>query len=434
MKKFVSPILLLALATLISGCFGSSSSVLSSSDSSTSVSSSISSESSSISSSVSSSSSLPPAIDTRYTDALKLTRSFAGQEFIANGIGEVTFTRCTDGDTANFNSNGFVFPVRFLGIDTPESTSKIEPWGLSAARFTCDTLSKAESIVLEAEGVRIDSTGSRYLGWVWYQEDAGDDYRLINLEIVEQAYSSSKGLLDSAYEQTFYDADLKTQLTLKRIWGEDDPEYDYSDAPIAVTIADLRANYSTYAVHWVFISQALVTRKMGAAFYIQDDSGAGLYLYPGYSMPSTSFIKVGDVISIQGKLTSYSEEMQLIELQIMDSVTFEMLYVLHSRSNPVIALDIVASQMEAYRGVFVRMNNLTISSIGDPNANGAYTVYARDPSNNEVKIRIDASVKSLIPSTTFTVGQTYAVSGISSRYFDDNQLMVALASDVQLVG
>lgn len=434
MKKLLSPTLLLALATVITGCFGSSSSVDVSSSSSSLVSSSISSESSTVSSVSSSSSELPPAIDTRYTDALKLTTSFSGKEFIDDGIGEVTFTRCTDGDTANFNSNGFVFPVRFLGIDTPESTSKIEPWGLSAARFTCDTLSHANSIVLEAEGVRIDSTGSRYLGWVWYQEDAGDDYRLINLEIIEQAYSASKGLKDSAYEQTFYDADLKTQLTLKRIWGEDDPEYDYSDAPQAVTIADLRANYDTYAVHWVFISQALVTRKMGAAFYIQDDSGAGIYLYPGYSMPSTSFIKVGDIISIQGKLTQYSEELQLIELQIMDTVTFELLYVLHSRNNAVVALDIVVSQMEAYRGVFVRLNNLTISSIGDANANGAYTVYARDSSNQEVKVRIDSSVKNLIPSSTFTIGETYAISGISSRYFDDNQLMVALASDVQLVG
>lgn len=437
MKKLLATTLLLTATTLIAGCFGSSSSNVSSSSSvslssSVSVSSSESSSSSSVSS-VSTSVEIPE-IDTQYTDALNLTVSYTGMEFIEDGIGEVTFTRCTDGDTANFNSNGIIFPVRFLGIDTPESTSKIEPWGMSAARFTCDTLSDAEKIVLQAEGERVDSTGGRYLAWVWYQPSVGAELRLINLEIIEQAYSPSKGLGESVYAQTFYDADLKTQPTLRRIWGEDDPEYDYSNTPVSMTIADLRLNYDDYVAKWVVISQALVTRKLGSAFYIQDDSGSGLYLYPGYSLPDTSFIRVGDLITIQGKATQYANEVQLVELQILNTTTFELLFVLHSRGNPVLPTPITINQMEAYRGAFVEVTNITVNSFGSVSDTGAYSVYGSDSANQEINIRIDGSVDHLIPSSTFSVGQIYTVRGIVSRFYDDNQLMVTQVSDIVLVG
>lgn len=437
MKKIFATTLLLTATTLIAGCFGSSSSIASSSSSvSLSSSVSVSSVESSPSSSVSSVSTSVeiPEIDTQYTDELKLTASYAGMEFIDDGIGEVTFTRCTDGDTANFNSNGFIFPVRFLGIDTPESTSKIEPWGMSAARFTCDTLSSAETIVLQAEGERVDSTGGRYLAWVWYQPSAGADLRLINLEVIEQAFSPSKGLAESVYAQTFYDADLKTQPTLRRIWGEQDPEYDYTNTPNALTIADLRAQYDDYIAKWVVISQALVTRKLGTAFYIQDESGSGLYLYPGYSLPDTSFIKVGDIITIQGKATKYADEVQLVELQILNTTTFELLFVLHSRNNPVLATPITVNQMEAYRGAFVEISGITVSSIGSPSDTGAYSVYGKDSLNQDINVRIDGSVDHLIPSSTFSVGQTYTVSGVVSRFYDDNQLMVTQVSDIVQVG
>ena len=80
----------------------------------------------------SSSSSLPTLtpndLNTAQTDALKLTQSFAGKDFIRDGIGEATLRSTTDGDTARFNVSGFNLAVRFLGLNTPESTGKIQPW------------------------------------------------------------------------------------------------------------------------------------------------------------------------------------------------------------------------------------------------------------------------------------------------------------------
>ncbi|MCK5761459.1 MAG: thermonuclease family protein, partial [Candidatus Izimaplasma sp.] len=118
-------------------------------------------------------------LNTDYTDALVMNFTYADSNFIADGIGEVTLSRCIDGDTAIFNEGSTHFTVRFLGIDTPESTYKFDPWGKAASQFTCDKLENATTIVLEWDSgaeTRTDGNG-RYLGWVWY------DGRLLNLEL-----------------------------------------------------------------------------------------------------------------------------------------------------------------------------------------------------------------------------------------------------------
>ena len=77
---------------------------------------------------------------------------YSSSEFLADGVGEVTLIHCTDGDTATFGSGGQTFALRFLGIDTPESTYRFDPWGKAASDFTCDKLTNATTIVLEADG------------------------------------------------------------------------------------------------------------------------------------------------------------------------------------------------------------------------------------------------------------------------------------------
>ena len=49
---------------------------------------------------------------------------------------EVTLDKCVDGDTAWFNVDGKKTKVRFLYIDTPESTNEIEPYGKEASEYT----------------------------------------------------------------------------------------------------------------------------------------------------------------------------------------------------------------------------------------------------------------------------------------------------------
>jgi micrococcal nuclease len=95
-----------------------------------------------------------------------------------------------------------------LGIDTPESTAQSDPWGKAASSFTCDKLTNATSIVLQSDPAsgQTDSYG-RYLAWVWY------DGRLLNLELVEEAYSRAKGSTDTYYGEVIFNVNLKVQFS-----------------------------------------------------------------------------------------------------------------------------------------------------------------------------------------------------------------------------
>ena len=148
---------------------------------------------------------------------------YKGKSFINDGVGEVTLVRPTDGDTARFRDiiTGETFALRFLGIDTPESTMQKEPWGKAASKFCADKLQNAKTIVLEAEGPRTENYG-RYLGWVWI------DGVLFNLEVVEEAYSNSKVGRDSKYHEYFSQVDTFVSKTGRRFFGEIDPDYDYN--------------------------------------------------------------------------------------------------------------------------------------------------------------------------------------------------------------
>ena len=53
---------------------------------------------------------------------------------------EVTLDQCVDGDTAWFDIDGKRTKVRFLYIDTPESTNQIEPYGKEASDYTKEQL------------------------------------------------------------------------------------------------------------------------------------------------------------------------------------------------------------------------------------------------------------------------------------------------------
>ncbi len=154
-------------------------------------------------------------------DEVKMDFEYAGKSFINDGIGEVELVYSTDGDTARFKDiiTGETFSLRFLGIDTPESTIDKDPWGKAASDYTKKRLTQAKTIVLEAEGARTETYG-RYLGFVWV------DGILLNLEIVEQAYSNST-LSKSKYSEYFALASAHAQSTGRRFYGEIDPGYDY---------------------------------------------------------------------------------------------------------------------------------------------------------------------------------------------------------------
>ena len=89
--------------------------------------------------------------------------------------------RSVDGDTTHFtDKNKNTIKLRYLGVNTPESTGRIAPWGKQASVFVKNKLENAYSIVIEAENVgnppETDTTGDRYLGYVWYKPTADSNY------------------------------------------------------------------------------------------------------------------------------------------------------------------------------------------------------------------------------------------------------------------
>jgi len=62
---------------------------------------------------------------------------------------KVELMSCVDGDTAWFVVNGREEKIRFLGIDTPESTNIVEEYGVDASEYTCNMLENANDIYIE---------------------------------------------------------------------------------------------------------------------------------------------------------------------------------------------------------------------------------------------------------------------------------------------
>lgn len=166
----------------------------------------------------------PLRLNINNLDKISLTTNYEGKSFLTDGIGEVVLNRAIDGDTAYFyekNSNSKeLIKVRFLGIDTPESTKEHDPWGKAASEFTKKVLTNAKTIVLESEGAIKDSY-NRYLAWVWV------DGKLLNLQLVQEAYSNSTTSRTSKYFDIMYATSNEAKKTGRRFFGEIDPNFNY---------------------------------------------------------------------------------------------------------------------------------------------------------------------------------------------------------------
>ena len=159
----------------------------------------------------------------KVSDKLTLDqKEYLGKSFLNDGIGVVTLVRAIDGDTAWFKDSvtGEEFKVRFLCINTTESTMKHDPWGKAASKFSSDILNNAYVIVIESEPTNKMDVYGRYLGYVWVNDE------LLNLKLVEEAYSPA-GSANSKYKEYFTEAMIHAQVTGRRYYGEIDPSYDY---------------------------------------------------------------------------------------------------------------------------------------------------------------------------------------------------------------
>jgi endonuclease YncB( thermonuclease family) len=180
--------------------------------------------------------------------SVKLGLDYAGHDFYKDGIGQVTLKSPIDGDTAHFTplvttTSAKTIEARFYGIDTPESTCTVEPWGKAAAAFTTEKLKKADAdgtIVVSApitqyQEPSLDSTSVRYVSMVWISLDTKncpkDQLILLNLWIVQEGYSLLKNISEMpSYSDTFLAAESQARAMKIHLFDPNpDPGYNYGD-------------------------------------------------------------------------------------------------------------------------------------------------------------------------------------------------------------
>lgn len=117
---------------------------------------------------------------------------------------EVTLNECVDGDTAWFNIDGENTKVRFLYIDTPESTNQVEAYGKEASEYTKNELTNAKTIELELnkDGDQTDKY-DRLLAWVFVDGELLQE-KLARQGLVEKFYDYG---YDYTYKQEIIVAD-----------------------------------------------------------------------------------------------------------------------------------------------------------------------------------------------------------------------------------
>lgn len=231
---------------------------------------------------------------------------------------EVTVKNYVDGDTTHFNvphsvAEGGVLKARYLAIDTPESTGKIEAYGKKAATFTKEKLSGASSIIVESDNGKWnrDSTNTRYLVWVWYKPSENADYRNLNLEILQNGLAVASATGSNRYGSVCLDALGQAKvLKLNVHSGEKDPDMYYGEA-IELTLRELRCNIEKYnGIKVAF--EGIVTVNNNNGVYVEEydpETGLyyGIYVYYGFGLSGEGLdvLSVGNRSRIVGTLQLY---------------------------------------------------------------------------------------------------------------------------------
>ena len=246
------------------------------------------------------------------------------------------FLNYVDGDTTHVETYNLQYTVkiRYLNIDTPESTSEIEEWGLSASYFskyiytgdneyknyiasTTDftgikagmtniiLMSQAmckNSANVTVEDLKVGSedvsdyaattdSNQRNLAYVWYStvpNPTKNDFRCLNLEMVYQGFSFGVGSSEATspyYYRMFDAANLSAKLNGRHLLsGMTDNNYYYYETKgvQSLSLQDLYESATPddvigYKPESPFCNKktlyrvhGYVSRKVGTSFYMQD--------------------------------------------------------------------------------------------------------------------------------------------------------------------
>lgn len=272
---------------------------------------------------------------TDYINSSYTSETVKNKQFLTNGIGYATVKKYIDGDTTHFyetDTRQTVVKARYLGVDTPESTGQIEPYGKKASNFTKKKLEAAKTIVLTTEVSKVgsaaspDSTGSRFTAFIWISEKENaslSELKLLNLWLVQEGLSTGKSIAGSPLSDFFTDADLQAQKLKLNIWsGKDDPDF-YEGPAYETTLQELAETYEEDGSETSFNGakvkfEGIVCRLAGTfdAYLYMDGVGEaegrkfGIFVFAGYKSYDPLH-HLGWKISIIGNYTVYMGNPQI---------------------------------------------------------------------------------------------------------------------------
>lgn len=383
--------------------------------------------------------------ETKLNVTVTAASSFFGEE----GVGLATVVRCVDGDTAVFLTGGVQFTARFLGVDTPESTGQVEEWGKTASLFTADKLNNAVSVVVQSDGgpAKLDTTGNRYLTYVWYQPSEGAEYRLLNLELVQEGLSYGKSANAKRYETQLVAAQNQASHLNLRIFGNDKDENFYYGNAQTVTIKYILEHQAEMIKDSIKVSfDCTITREDGMYVYAQDydaetDTVYSILLYKGYNLSTKKLVK-GNRVKIVGNVQEFNGMVQISSMQdiaVASEDNIKFIAKDYEIKITTITPDELLNASNEMERMIVQLNNIKVVSMyttkqGD--SRGAITITGT-VGDKTVTIRtsvlyLNETTKELVTESYFE-GKTLKVIGLVETYEGNKQIKLVSIDDVAFV-
>jgi micrococcal nuclease len=403
-------------------------------------------------------------------------RAWAYAEVESYIDGDTTHFRTTDGTQIG---DAHYVKARYLAINTPESTGVIEPWGKKAATFTKTQLLKATSIIIESDTNTwdVDSTGGRYLLWIWYKTSEDGEYRNLNLEILQEGLAFGSSVGSNVYGETGLQILNQAKTQKLHVFSKaKDPDFYYGKA-VEVSLKELKANTYWSEEDNRFVNkyegllvkfEAVVAKQADTTIYVEEydaenDMYFGMQLFAGYSYPRMTDFALGNRLSIVGTLQYYENgatyQISNLKCEMLNPTSPQATQVL-SKNNPIsyreldidtllndkIVLETI-KETETEDGEIIEelvkqefkyselahystavMKNLTVVSVyetdSETDSDGALTITCVDAQGNKIDVRTAQKLiredGTVVTKSDIKVGEVISVKGVIDFYKPKN--------------
>lgn len=145
-----------------------------------------------------------------------------------------------------------------------------------------------------------------------------------------------------------------------------------------------------------------------AEVWVQDATGGIAVFGPAANYPAG--LALGDRVEVTGTLGAFANQLQLASTPTITRL---------GAGTPVAPRTVLAADLAArtYEGQLVTVQGFTVTTIGTANTAGAYNVTGTIPTaaggTQTLVIRVNGTAVGLPPGT-FTVGQTYSITGVAT--------------------